>query len=116
MYLQSITASHTFKALHLFCFHFSLGLERNILFGLKEHDAVCSNRLTIFFVDIVFHWLVIIGPAAKIVTDKGRALYEMFFAPSIQIPEELEMNVVRVSTIPVENHGSSNHGPYMVMD
>ena len=95
---------------------FSLGLERNILFGLKEHDAVCSNWLTIFFVDIVFHWLLTIGPAAKIVTDHGRALYEMYFSPSRKIPEELVMNVVRVSTIQADNHGSSNHAPNMVMD
>ena len=91
-------------------------MERNILYGLKEHDAVCSNWLTLFFLDIVINWLVIIGIAAKIVTKNGRTLYRVYLAPRTQIPEELEMNVVRVSTIPAENPGSFNHAPNMVMD
>ena len=74
-----MSAHHTFKALHFFVF--SLGLERNILFGLKEHDAVCSNGLTLFFLDIVIDWLVIIGIAANIVTKNGRTLYRMYLAP-----------------------------------
>ena len=91
-------------------------MERNILYGLKEHDAVCSNWLTLFFLDIVINWLCVIGIAVKIVTKNGRTLYRVYLAPRTQIPEELEMNVVRVSTIPVENPGSFNHGPYMVID
>ena len=91
-------------------------MERNILYGLKEHDAVCSSWLTLFFLDIVINWLVIIGIAAKIVTKNGRTLYRVYLAPRTQIPEELEINVVQVSTIPVENLGSFNHAPNMVMD
>ena len=91
-------------------------MERNLLYGLKEHDAVCSNWLTLFFLDIVINWLGIIGIAVKIVTKNGRTLYQVYLAPRTQIPEELEMNVVRVSTIPVANPGSFNHGPNMVID
>ena len=91
-------------------------MERNILYGLKEHDAVCSNWLTLFFLDIVINWLVIIGIAAKIVTMNGRTLYRVYLAPRTQSPEELEMNVVCVSTIPVENPGSFNYVPNMIMD
>ena len=94
----------------LFCF-LSLGLGRSILFGLKEHNAACSNWLMLYFIDIVSHWLVMIGIATKIVMKNGRALYRLYLAPRMPEQQELEMNVLRVSTITVENYGSLNHVP-----
>ena len=80
-------------------------MERHILFGLKEHEAACSNWLMLFFVDILFHWLGIIGFTAKIVTNNGRTLYKLYIAPRIDVLQKLEINLVKVFTIPVENDG-----------
>ena len=59
----------------------------------------------LFFVDILFHWLGIIGFTAKIVTNNGRTLYKLYIAPRIDVVQKLEINAVKVFTIPVENHG-----------
>ena len=70
-------------------------------FGFKEYDAACSNWFVIFLIDVVLQWLVLIGIAAMIATRNGKILYRFFTASNTQSLEEIEMKIMKVSTIQV---------------
>ena len=80
-------------------------MTKSILFGVRENDELCSNWLVLYFNDIVLHWFAIIGIGVMIAKKNGQAFFKLYQATRIQEPQEIEMNVLKVSTIQVGNCG-----------
>ena len=77
----------------------SYGFTDSVNFSFKEYDAACSNWFMLFLIDVVLQWLILIGIAAMIATRNGKTLHRFFTPSKTQSPEELEMKVIKVSTI-----------------